>query len=274
VQVKRIHEYKRQLLACLQIVAHYLKLKRQPAQAEVPRCYLFAGKAAPGYAMAKLHIKLLNDVAAVVNTDPVMRGRLSMVFVPNYGVSIAEAIIPAADLSVQISTAGTEASGTSNMKFALNGALTIGTLDGANIELRDAVGAENFYLFGLNANEVSALRHGGYNPQHFIARSPALAEALELVGSGFFSMGDRDRFKPIVDTLRNSDPFMLCADFDSYLTCEASAAAAHLDRRDWSRRALLNIIGARRFSIDNTVRKYASEIWNVAPVSTEETAGK
>jgi len=278
VQVKRIHEYKRQLLACLQIVAHYLQLKRRPTEDELPRSYIFAGKAAPGYSMAKLHIKLLNDVAAVVNSDPVTRGRLAMAFIPNYGVSLAQTIIPAADLSVQISMAGTEASGTSNMKFALNGALTIGTLDGANIELRDAVGPENFFLCGLDTQEIAAQLRAGYHPTNCIARSPALSEALELIGSGFFSMGDRDRYRPIIDTLRNQDPFMVCADFDSYVACEARAAVAYRDPEQWSRRALLNIAGARRFSIDNTVREYASQIWNIRPViaaaPAESLAGK
>jgi starch phosphorylase len=269
VHVKRIHEYKRQLLACLQIVAQYMKLKRQPKEDELPRCYVFAGKAAPGYAMAKLQIKLLNDVAAVVNTDPVVRNRLAMAFIPNYGVSLAQTIIPAADLSVQISMAGTEASGTSNMKFAMNGALTIGTLDGANIELRDAVGAENFFLFGLTTPEIAARRKAGYHPMSHIARSSALSEAIELIGSGFFSMGDGDRYKPIVDMLRGPDPYMVCADFDSYVECEARAAAVYGSAEDWSRRALFNIAGARRFSIDNTVREYASQIWNIRPVSPE-----
>ena len=174
-QVKRFHEYKRQLLACFQVIAHYLKIKNNPDIDVVPRVYLFAGKAAAGYTMAKLHIKLINDVAAVVNSDPVVQGRLAVAFLPNYGVSLAQAIIPAADLSVQISTAGKEASGTSNMKFALNGALTIGTLDGANVEIRDEVGPENFFLFGLRAEEVARLRHEGYDPQTYLRRSPALS---------------------------------------------------------------------------------------------------
>jgi starch phosphorylase len=272
VHVKRIHEYKRQLLACLGVVAHYMKLKRQPTADELPRSYIFAGKAAPGYSMAKLHIKLLNDVAAVVNTDPVVRNRLAMAFIPNYGASLAQIIIPAADLSVQISMAGTEASGTSNMKFALNGALTIGTLDGANVELRDAVGPDNFFLFGLTTSEIAARRGAGYRPMSYIAESSALSEALELIGSGFFSMGDRDRYRPIVDMLRGPDPYMVCADFDGFVECEARAAAAYRGAEAWPRRALFNIAGARRFSIDNTVREYASQIWNIRPVSSEAFA--
>jgi len=269
IQVKRIHEYKRQLLACLQIISQYLTLKRDPGADTPPRAYVFAGKAAPGYAMAKLHIKLLNDVAAVINGDPAVRGRIAMTFVPNYGVSLAQAIVPAADLSVQISTAGKEASGTSNMKFALNGALTIGTLDGANVEIRDAVGHENFFLFGLTTTDVAALWASGYDPRAYIARSPALQEALELIDSGFFSLGEPRRFKPIVDCLRGPDPFMVCADFDAYLSTEGRAAVAYRDRRDWSRRALRNIIGAARFSSDETIRRYATEIWGIKPEKTD-----
>jgi starch phosphorylase len=268
VQIKRFHEYKRQLLAILHIVSHYLRLKRDPQAEVVPRAYLFAGKAAPGYAMAKLHIKLINDVAAVVNSDPAVHGKLALAFIPNYGVTLAQSIIPAADLSVQISLAGKEASGTSNMKFALNGALTIGTLDGANVELREEVGAENFFLFGLRADEVKALRPG-YDPAGFIARSPALGEVLALIDSGFFSYGDTDRFKPIVDSLRLHDPYMVCADFEAYSACEARAASAYRDRLDWSRRAVRNIIGARKFSSDATIRQYAREIWGLSPVGVD-----
>ncbi|HVR63221.1 MAG TPA: glycogen/starch/alpha-glucan phosphorylase [Polyangia bacterium] len=269
VQIKRIHEYKRQLLACLQIIAHYMAIRRDPALDTVPRAYIFAGKAAPGYAMAKLHIRLLNDVAAVINGDPLVRGRLGMVFVPNYGVSLAQAIIPAADLSVQISTAGKEASGTSNMKFALNGALTLGTLDGANIEIRDAVGPENFFLFGMDTRQVAALWAAGYDPGAFIDRSPALAEALDLIASGFFSLGERDRYRPIISSLRGHDAYMICADFDSYAACEAAAGSAYRQPRDWSRRAVLNIAGASRFSSDNTIRQYAEEIWHISACATD-----
>ncbi|HEU4580355.1 MAG TPA: glycogen/starch/alpha-glucan phosphorylase [Polyangiaceae bacterium] len=268
-QVKRIHEYKRQLLACLQIVSHYLRLKRGAGDDEAPRVYIFAGKAAPGYAMAKLHIRLLNDLASVVNADPMMQGRLAVAFVPNYGVSLAECIIPASEVSLQISTAGTEASGTSNMKLALNGALTIGTLDGANIEIRDAVGHENFFLFGLTTPEVGELRAAGYRPRAFIERSPALQEALDLIGSGFFSLGDRDRFAPIVQDLRQRDHYMVCADFDDYLAAEARAARAYEDPRDWARRSLFNIVGASAFSSDHTIQKYAQEIWGIEATKTD-----
>jgi glycogen phosphorylase len=266
VQIKRIHEYKRQLLACLQVVAHYLTLKRDPEAGGAPRVYLFAGKAAAGYEMAKLQIRLINDVASVINSDPEVEGRIAVAFVPNYGVSLAQAIIPAADLSVQISTAGYEASGTGNMKFALNGALTIGTLDGANVEIREAVGAENFFLFGLDAEQVAALKRDGYDPGLEIEKSAELRETLELIESGFFSFQEKDRFRPIVDSLRHHDPYLVCADFDSYLEKEAAAAEVFRDPADWSRRALLNIAGASRFSADETIRQYASEIWGLAPV--------
>jgi glycogen phosphorylase len=269
VQVKRIHEYKRQLLTCLQVMAHYVHLKRSPGLDFVPRAYVFAGKAAPAYAMAKLHIKLMNDVAAVVNGDPAMRGRLAVAFVPNYGVTLAQAIIPAADLSLQISTAGKEASGTSNMKLALNGALTLGTFDGANVELHEAVGADNFFLFGLRADEVAHLKQRGYDPRVYIERSPALLEALALLKSGFWSAGDRERFRPIVDSLRHDDPFLVCADFDEYGVAENQAADVYRDPLDWSRRALLNIAGASRFSADDTVGRYASEIWGIRPVAVD-----
>ena len=263
VHVKRIHEYKRQVLACLGVIALYLKLKRAPDLEITPRVYLFAGKAAAGYAMAKLNIKLLNDVAEVINSDPAVQGRLAMAFLPNYGVSLAQAIIPAADVSVQISTAGMEASGTSNMKFALNGALTLGTLDGANVEIREAVGPENFFLFGLDTEGAAELRRRGYQPRQSIERSPELAEALALIESGFFSFGEPDRFAPLLASLRGPDPFLVCADFDDYLAAEAGAAAAFADPVDWARRALHNIAGASRFSSDETIKQYASEIWGL-----------
>jgi glycogen phosphorylase len=269
VQVKRIHEYKRQLLACLQIIAHYLRLKANPGSIEPARTYLFAGKAAAGYAMAKLHIKLINDVADVINRDPEVSDRLKVCFIPNYGVTLAQAIIPAADLSVQISLAGTEASGTSNMKLALNGAPTIGTLDGANVEIREEVGFENFFLFGLRTQDVRALGAAGYDPEAYIARSPALRQAVALIESGFFSLGDPTRFAPIVDKLRAHDPYMVCADFDDYMATEDRAALAFGDKIAWSRMALHNIAGASRFSSDATIRQYATEIWNLSSVPVD-----
>jgi starch phosphorylase len=269
VQVKRIHEYKRQLLACLQIITHYLRLKASPDSGGPARTYLFAGKAAAGYAMAKLHIKLINDVADVINRDPDVSDRLKVCFVPNYGVTLAQAIIPAADLSVQISLAGTEASGTSNMKLALNGALTVGTLDGANVEIRDEVGAENFFLFGLRTPDVRALGAAGYEPEAYIARSPGLRQALALIESGFFSLGDPARFAPIIEKLRTHDPYMVCADFDDYVATEDRAALAYEDKIVWSRMALHNIAGASRFSSDATIRQYATEIWNLSSVPVD-----
>jgi starch phosphorylase len=269
VHVKRIHEYKRQLLACLQVISLYLEMKRNPDADFTPRAYLFAGKAAAGYAMAKLHIKLLNDVASVINSDPVVQGRLAMAFLPNYGVSLAQCIVPGADLSVQISTAGKEASGTSNMKFALNGSLTIGTLDGANVEIRDEVGHDNFFLFGLKADEVVQTRQAGYDPAAAIAASPRLSEVLSLIESGFFSFGEPERFRRILDQLRYSDPYMVCADFEDYVATEARAAEVYRDPLDWSRRAVFNIAGASRFSSDETIRQYASEIWGLQPVAVE-----
>jgi starch phosphorylase len=218
--------------------------------------------------MAKLHLRLINDVASVVNTDPAVRGKLAVAFIPNYGVSLAQAIIPAADLSVQISTAGKEASGTSNMKFALNGALTIGTLDGANVEIRDAVGHGNFFLFGLTAPEVAAAHAAGYRPADVIAANPVLEEVLALIASGFFSLGEGARYRPVVDSLRTHDPYMVCADFAGYLACEERAAAAYADRSAWSRMALHNIVGGSRFSSDATIRAYAKEIWGLEPVRT------
>ncbi len=269
VQVKRIHEYKRQLMACLHVISLYLKLKREPEADVVPRAFIFGGKAAAGYAMAKLHIKLVNDVAAVINSDPEVRDRLAVAFVPNYGVSLAQAIIPAADLSVQISMAGTEASGTSNMKFALNGALTIGTLDGANVEIREAVGAENFFLFGMDSEDVARRRREGYDPAAAIDGSADLQEVLALIESGFFSFGEPERFRPILDSLRRHDPYMVCADFDAFVAAEAAAAEAFRDPVEWARRALCNIAGASRFSADHTVRQYASEIWGLQPVAVD-----
>jgi glycogen phosphorylase len=271
VQAKRFHEYKRQLLACLGIITHYLHLKREPGLHVTPRVYVFAGKAAASYFMAKLYIRLINDVAEMVNADPDTNQKLRVVFVPNYGVSLAQAIIPAADLSLQISQAGKEASGTSNMKFALNGALTLGTLDGANIEIRDAVGHDNFFEFGLNVEQVRALGPG-YDPARFIAGSSALRAAVALLDSDFFCVGDHGRYAPVVEQLRVHDPYMVCADFEAYVAGEAAAAALYTDSRSWSRRALFNIAGASAFSSDATIAAYAHEIWRVRPVRVEYQA--
>lgn len=269
VQIKRIHEYKRQLLAIMQVIDHYVSLKNNPQQETVPRSYIFAGKAAPSYYTAKQHIRLINDVADIINGDPDIRGMIRVAFVPNYSVTLAEALIPAADLSVQISLAGKEASGTGNMKLAMNGALTIGTLDGANVEIREEVGADNFFLFGLTATEVKELRSRGYRSQQFIDASPRLQKVVQLLENSFFCPGNPGRYADIVHSLKNDDPFMVCADFDAYVEAEATAAQAYTERRSWSRSALLNIASGARFSSDETVRRYAEEIWNVRPIPVD-----
>ncbi|MBP7285914.1 MAG: glycogen/starch/alpha-glucan phosphorylase [Nannocystaceae bacterium] len=265
-QIKRLHQYKRQLLNCLHIIALYQSMKAEPTRDWVPRTFIFGGKAAPGYAMAKLHIKLINDVASTINDDPAMRGLLNVVFLANYGVSLAERTIPATDVSEQISLAGKEASGTGNMKFAMNGALTIGTLDGANIEIREAVGAENFFLFGLDAHEAEALRERGYKSSEYIERSPRLRSALDLIASGFFSPDDPKRFDPVLHTMWHDDPFMLCADFDAYVACQEQVATAYRDPTRWAKMVVHNLAHVGRFSSDRTIREYAEGIWGVKPV--------
>jgi glycogen phosphorylase len=265
--VKRIHEYKRQLMDCLHIIHLYRQLKLDPTAAIVPRTFIFGGKAAPGYAAAKLHIKLINDVAAIINNDPAIGDRLRVVFLPNYSVSLAELIMPATDLSEQISLAGKEASGTGNMKFAMNGALTIGTLDGANIEIRDAVGPENFFLFGLNVEQVKALRANNYNPQPFIERSHQLRAVIDMLASGFFSPDDASRFLPIVNDLRHRDTYMICADFDDYVACQHAASQVFLDPTEWTRRVVHNIAHMGKFSSDRTILEYNKDIWHASTVS-------
>jgi starch phosphorylase len=269
VQVKRIHEYKRQLLAILQVVSLYIDIKRDPGLSVLPRSYIFSGKAAPGYQIAKQHIHLINDVADIINHDPTVAGRIRVAFVPNYGVSLAEVLIPGADLSLQISLAGKEASGTGNMKLTMNGALTVGTLDGANVEIREEVGADNFFLFGLTAPEVKELRLIGYQPNKYIEKSQRLREVVAMLERGFFSPNDPQRYAPIVHDLRNLDPFMVCADFDAYVAAEAEAAKLYTDKRTWSRKALINIAGSARFSSDETVRQYADEIWKIRSIPVD-----
>jgi starch phosphorylase len=265
-QVKRIHEYKRQLLNVLHVLDCYRRLKAGPEIGFQPRTVIFAGKAAPGYAMAKLIIRLIHAVAAMVNADPQVAGRLKVVFLPNYGVTLAERIIPGADLSEQLSTAGTEASGTGNMKFALNGALTIGTLDGANVEIREAVGAENFFLFGLNAGEVAEVRARGYAPRELARSDQRLQAVLELIRGEALSPEQPQAFAPLVSRLLDEgDPFMLLADFDSYLACQERVAGAFRDPEAWARMSILNVAAMGRFSSDRTIRRYAEEIWGVQP---------
>jgi len=263
VQIKRIHEYKRQLLNILETIAVYDAMRSQPTRDWIPRVKIFAGKAAASYAQAKLIIKLANDVAKVVNTDPTLRGLLKVVFLPNYNVSLAEQIIPAADLSEQISTAGMEASGTGNMKFGLNGALTIGTLDGANVEMKEHVGDDNIFIFGLTAEEVEARRAQGIDARETLAKSPILAEVLESIGSGVFSPGEPDRYKPLVDALTYHDYFMVTADFESYYTTQRSVFRKWRDKAAWTRSAALNTANMGWFSSDRTISEYAEDIWNV-----------
>ncbi len=267
VQIKRIHEYKRQLLNLLQTVALYNAMRERPDAGWQPRVKIIAGKAASAYAMAKLIIKLANDIAATVNADPAVRDLLKVVFLPNYNVTLAERIIPAADLSEQISTAGMEASGTGNMKFALNGALTIGTLDGANIEMRERVGPENIFIFGLTAEQVAERRAGGFDSQAAIEADPRLKQALDMIASGAFSPGDAERYRPIVDSLLGGDHFMVTADFTSYLACQEEVDRSFADRQDWMRQAVLNTAGMGWFSSDRAVREYAERIWNALPPS-------
>jgi starch phosphorylase len=261
VQIKRLHEYKRQLLNALHIVRMYLDIKRDPSVARPPRTFLFGAKAAPGYKAAKLIIKLINSIATVINQDPDVKGKINVFFVPNYRVSLAEKMIPAADLSEQISTAGKEASGTGNMKFAMNGALTIGTLDGANVEIRDAVGAENFFLFGLTADEVAAKLSNGYHPRAIYESNPRLKEVIDLIATGFFEPENRSLFRPLTDDLLNRDPYMLMADYDAYERAQRLVSEQYLDPRGWHRKALLNIAKMGPFSSDRTIYEYAHEIW-------------
>jgi glycogen phosphorylase len=266
VQVKRIHEYKRQLLNLLETIARYQAIRANPERDWVPRVKIFAGKAAPSYLQAKLIIKLANDAAEIINNDPLIEDRLKLVFMPNYNVSLAEVIIPAADLSEQISTAGMEASGTGNMKLALNGALTIGTLDGANIEIRDRVGEDNIFIFGLRAEEVAEHWRTGLDAAAAIAAAPDLAEVIEAVEMGAFSPEDPRRFDRLTDRLRNGDRFMVAADFPAYSAAQRQIEELWRSPEDWGRSAILNIAGMAWFSSDRTIGDYARDIWHV-PVS-------
>lgn len=266
VQIKRIHEYKRQLLNLLHVITLYNRIRN--GAETVPRTVIFGGKAAPGYAMAKLIIKLINDVADIVNNDPQAAGRLKIVFVPNYDVSTAEDMIPAADLSEQISTAGTEASGTGNMKLALNGALTIGTLDGANIEILKEVGEENIFIFGLTAEEVARARAHGYQPWNYYHANEELRAVLDMIGTGFFSPDEPERFKPIVNTLlQHGDHYLLLADYAAYIACQGEVEKAYRDQELWVKKAILNVANMGKFSSDRTIMQYAEEIWQAEPVA-------
>ncbi len=266
VQIKRIHEYKRQLLNALHIVTRYYRIKERRTADLAPRTVIFGGKAAPGYAMAKLIIRLIHGIAEVVNNDPDVGDLLKVVFIADYNVSNAEKIIPACDLSEQISTAGTEASGTGNMKLAMNGALTIGTLDGANIEMKDEVGDENFFVFGLNAEQATALRRQGYDPAAVYRGNRELKRALDMIASGAFSPDQPGLFRPIVEALLHEDRFLVLADYASYVACQERVDALYRDPEEWSRRAIVNVAGMGRFSSDRAVNEYAEKIWQVKAV--------
>lgn len=266
VQVKRLHEYKRQLLNVLYIITLYNRMKKDPNVEIVPRTFIFAGKAAPGYYIAKLIIKLINAVAKVVNNDPEVRDRIKVVFLANFSVSLGQRVYPAANLSEQISTAGKEASGTGNMKFAMNGALTIGTLDGANVEIREEVGAENFFLFGLTAEEVYALKAKGYKPWEYYHTNAELRQVIERIASGYFSPESPDLFKPIVETLLTKDEYLLLADYQSYIECQEQVSQAYRDRENWTRMSILNVARMGKFSSDRAIAEYCEDIWHIKPV--------
>ncbi len=269
VQVKRIHEYKRQLLNVLYIITLYNQIKANPQLKILPRTFIFGGKAAPGYYLAKLIIKLIHSVGDVVNNDPDVGARLKVVFLANYNVSLGEKVYPAAELSEQISTAGKEASGTGNMKFALNGALTIGTLDGANIEIREAVGAENFFLFGLTAEQVTQFKAQRCNSWYYYNTNSSLGQAIAQISSGYFSVNDPDLFRPLVDSLMYQDNYLIFADYQAYLDCQERVSKAYLDREQWTKMSILNVARTGKFSSDRTIAEYATEIWNVKPVEVE-----
>jgi len=266
VQAKRIHEYKRQHLNALHVAALCLRLQRQPELDLPPRTVIFAGKAAPGYRFAKLIIRFINALAETIDADPATRDRLRVVFFPNFNVKSAQSIYPAADLSEQISTAGKEASGTGNMKFALNGALTIGTLDGANIEIREQVGAENFFLFGLDAAAVAARHAAGYRPGDVLAQDAELREVLERIAAGYFSHGDRALFAPLVENLRDHDPYLVLADFRAYADCQLRVGEAYRDTENWTRRSILSVARMGYFSSDRAIAGYARDVWRIDPV--------
>lgn len=268
IQAKRIHEYKRQHLNLLHVIALYNRIRHNHESEIAPRTVIFSGKAAPGYYKAKLIIKLINDVANTINNDPLVKDRLKVVFLPNYNVKNAHWVYPAADLSEQISTAGKEASGTGNMKFALNGALTIGTLDGANVEMLEEIGAENFFLFGLTADQVMNLKNSGYNPQDYINSDSELREVIKLINSKHFNE-DPELFKPLIDSLLYQDEFLVCADFRSYLDCQAQVGKAYLDTKHWTKMSILNTARIGKFSSDRAIQEYCDEIWNVKPVQIQ-----
>jgi starch phosphorylase len=273
VQVKRIHEYKRQALNALHIIHLYNEIKAGRGEGMQPRTFLFGGKAAPGYFMAKLTIKLINALADVVNGDPDSRGLLQVVFLQDYRVSLAEKVFPASDLSEQISTAGTEASGTGNMKFAINGALTIGTLDGANIEIREEVGEDNIFIFGLTAEEVLRKKAAGYNPVEYIDKDPKLMAVMDLFRTGYFSPEDSTLFAPLLDNLLYRDEYLLMADFADFVACQQRVSELYRDSGAWTRKAVINVARMGKFSSDRTIREYNRDIWRADPISVEPPEG-
>ncbi|MCH9642206.1 MAG: glycogen/starch/alpha-glucan phosphorylase [Actinomycetia bacterium] len=270
IQVKRIHEYKRQHLNVLHIISLYNRIKKNPDLDIPPRAFIFGGKSAPSYAMAKLIIKLINAVAETVNNDPEVNGRIKVAFVPNFNVGNAQLIYPAADLSEQISTAGKEASGTGNMKFMINGALTIGTLDGANVEIREEAGAANFFLFGLTVPDVQRVLSGGYRPGRYIQANGELAEVLGLIANGRFSHGDTEVFSPLIENLSHRDPFLVMADYADYVACQQQVSDTWRDSEAWTRKSILNSARSGKFSSDRAITEYCDAIWNVQAVTVED----
>jgi starch phosphorylase len=269
VLVKRLHEYKRQHLQVLHILTLLKRIQHDPNAELVPRTFIFGGKAAPGYHMAKLIIKLIHSVGEAINSDPIVRGRLKVVFLPDYSVKLGQRVYPAADLSEQISLAGKEASGTGNMKFAMNGAITIGTLDGANVEIREEVGADNFFLFGLTASEVEKRRREGYNPRTIYQSNANLREVIDSLISGEISRGDKHLFQPLVDSLLTNDDYMLLADYQSYVDCQDRVSLAFGSQEEWTRMSILNVARIGKFSSDRSIRDYCADIWKTWPVSIQ-----
>ncbi|MCK5468858.1 MAG: glycogen/starch/alpha-glucan family phosphorylase, partial [Cyclobacteriaceae bacterium] len=269
ILVKRIHEYKRQHLKVLHIITLYNRIKQNPDIDIVPRTFIFGGKAAPGYHMAKLIIKLINSVAEVVNNDPDVKDRLKVVFIPNFNVKNSQHVYPAADLSEQISTAGKEASGTGNMKFTMNGALTVGTLDGANIEIMEEVGEDNFFLFGLKIEQVYALKSQGYNAYSYYESNNDLKKALDMIATGYFSPENRDLFKSIYESLVYQDEYMLLADYQSYIDCQDKVDNVFRDQSKWTEMSILNVARSGKFSSDRTIREYCEDIWKVKPIKVK-----
>jgi starch phosphorylase len=266
VLVKRLHEYKRQHLQVLHVLTLLQRIRRDAKVQVVPRTFIFGGKSAPGYRMAKLIIKLIHSVGEVVNNDPLVAGRLRVVFLPDFNVKLGHRVYPAADLSEQISLAGKEASGTGNMKFAMNGALTIGTLDGANMEIREEVGAENFFLFGLTSSEVEQRRRDGYDPRAIYEANADLREVLDALNSGEFSHGDKKLFEPLVNSLLTGDEYMLLADYQSYIDMQELVSQAYIDPERWTRMSILNVARIGKFSSDRAIRDYCADIWKTWPV--------